>query len=34
MEVVPDEIYVGITLQEYYNKQKEKTTIDEDLKNF
>ena len=24
MEVVPDEIYIGITLQEYYNKQKVK----------
>jgi uncharacterized protein YggE len=34
MEVVPDEIYIGITLQEYYNKQKEKTTIDELSKNF
>lgn len=34
MEVVPDEIYTGITLQEYYNKQKEKQTIDEISKNF
>ena len=34
MEVVPDEIYIGITLQEYYNKQKEKVDIDAISKNF
>jgi uncharacterized protein YggE len=34
MEVVPDEIYVSITLQEYYTKQKEKAGIDEISKNF
>lgn len=34
IEVVPDEIYIGITLQEYYNKQKEKITIDEISKSF
>ena len=34
MEVVPDEIYVGFTLQEYYNKQKEKAGIDDISRNF
>src|SRR5690349_17201196 len=34
MEVVPDEVYLGITLQEYNNKQKEKISIDEISKNF
>ena len=28
LEVIPDEIFVGITLQEYYTKTKEKITID------
>jgi uncharacterized protein YggE len=34
MEVIPDEIYIGIVLQEYYNKQKEKLTIDNISKSF
>ncbi|MEO5570413.1 MAG: SIMPL domain-containing protein [Bacteroidia bacterium] len=34
MEVVPDEIYIGIALQEYYDKQKTKMTIDAISKNF
>ena len=34
LEVVPDEIYVGITLQEFYNKNKEKIVIDQISKNF
>lgn len=34
MEVVPDEVYVAITLQEYRDKQKEKVSIDEISKNF
>ncbi len=34
MEVVPDEIYIGITLQEYYNKQKVKIDINEISKKF
>jgi len=34
MEVVPDEIYTAITVQEYYNKQKEKINIDAISKNF
>jgi uncharacterized protein YggE len=34
MEVVPDEVYIGITLQEYRDKQKEKVTIDAISKNF
>lgn len=34
MEVVPDEIYIAITVQEYYNKQKEKINIDAISKNF
>src|SRR5690349_1330082 len=28
MEVTPDQIYIGITLQEYYDKQKAKQSID------
>jgi uncharacterized protein YggE len=34
MEVVPDEVYIGITLQEYRDKQKEKVSIDAISKNF
>ena len=34
LEVVPDEIYVGITLQEFYNKNKEKIVIDQISRNF
>jgi uncharacterized protein len=34
MEVVPDEVYIGITLQEYRDKQKEKISIDAISKNF
>lgn len=34
MEVVPDEIYIGITLQEYYNKLKEKVSINDISKKF
>ena len=34
MEVVPDEIYVGITLQEYYSKIKEKLSITDISKRF
>jgi uncharacterized protein len=34
MEVVPDEIYVNFTLQEYYNKSKEKISIDFIQKDF
>lgn len=34
MEVVPDEIYAAFTVQEYYNKQKEKINIDAISKNF
>lgn len=34
MEVVPDELYVNFTLQEYYNKSKEKISIDNIQKDF
>jgi len=34
LEVVPGEIYIGITLQEYYDKQKVKATIDALSKKF
>ena len=34
MEVVPDEIFVDFTLQEYYNKQKSKIDIDQIQKDF
>jgi uncharacterized protein YggE len=34
MEAVPDEVYIGITLQEYRDKQKEKVSIDAISKNF
>lgn len=34
MEVVPDEIYIGITLQEYYDKLKAKVNIDAISKSF
>ena len=34
MKVIPDEIYVNFTLQEYYNKQKVKIDIDEIQKDF
>lgn len=34
MKVVPDEIYVNFTLQEYYNKQKLKIDIDQIQKDF
>jgi uncharacterized protein YggE len=34
MEVVPDEVYVSITLQEYYDKQKIKVDIDRIQKDF
>ena len=34
LQVVPDEIYVGVLLQEYYTKQKEKAGIDEISRNF
>lgn len=34
LEVVPDEIYVNFTLQEYYNKTKEKINIDAIQKDF
>lgn len=34
MEVVPDEIYVNFTLQEYYNKLKNKIDIDQIQKDF
>jgi uncharacterized protein YggE len=34
MEVVPDEIYLSITLQEYYDKQKNKMDIDHIQKDF
>src|SRR5436190_1770931 len=34
MEVVPDEVYIGISLQEYRDKQKEKVSIDAISKNF
>src|SRR5436190_22011956 len=34
MEVVPDEIYTAIMVQEYYNKQKEKVNIDAISKSF
>ena len=34
MEVVPDEVYIGITLQEYRDKQKEKVSIDAISKSF
>ena len=34
MKVVPDEIYVNFTLQEYYNKQKSKIDIDQIQKDF
>ena len=34
MEVVPDEIYVNFTLQEYYNKTKKKISIDFIQKDF
>ncbi len=34
MEVVPDEIYVNFTLQEYYNKSKQKIDINQIQKDF
>ena len=34
MKVVPDEIFVSFTLQEYYNKQKVKIDIDQAQKDF
>ncbi len=34
MEVVPDQVYIGITLQEYTDKQKVKKTIDAIQKEF
>jgi uncharacterized protein len=34
MEVVPDEVYVNFTLQEYFNKQKTKIDIDQIQKDF
>src|SRR5436190_16010920 len=34
MKIVPDEIYVSFTLQEYYNKQKSKIDIDQIQKDF
>lgn len=34
MEVVPDEIYISITLQEYYSNKNVKADIDEISKNF
>src|SRR5689334_16768108 len=34
MEVVPDEVYVTFTLQEYYNKQKVKIDIDQIQRDF
>ena len=34
IKVVPDEIYVNFTLQEYYNKQKAKIDIDHIQKDF
>ena len=34
MQVVPDEIFVNFTLQEYYNKQKVKIDIDDIQKDF
>lgn len=34
MEVVPDEVYVSITLQEYRKENKSKVTIDEISRNF
>ena len=34
MEVVPDEIYVNFTLQEYYNKSKQKLDINQIQKDF
>ncbi|HKR05819.1 MAG TPA: SIMPL domain-containing protein [Bacteroidia bacterium] len=34
MEVVPDEIYISITLQEYYNNKNGKAGIDEISKSF
>ncbi len=34
IQVVPDEIYVSITLQEYYDKQKSKIDIDRIQKDF
>ena len=34
MQIVPDEIFVNVTLQEYYNKQKSKIDINEIQKEF
>lgn len=34
MQIVPDEVFVSITLQEYYDKSKTKHDIDEIQKNF
>ncbi len=34
MEVVPDEVYVGVTLKEYYKPNKTKVSIDEISKSF
>lgn len=34
MEIVPDEVFVNFTLQEYYNKQKAKIDIDQIQKDF
>ena len=34
MQIVPDEIYVNVTLQEYYNKQKSKIDINDIQKEF
>jgi uncharacterized protein len=34
MQIVPDEIFVDFTLQEYYNKQKSKIDIDQIQRDF